>query len=407
MSAGSNDGSNAGISALLRSRPAFRRLFLAHAISRAGDAFNAVGLVVLVFSLTGSGLSVAATVAFEVVPVLVFGPFAGVVADRFPRRRVMVAADILRAVLAGLLAVFHGNLAVAFGAAFGLSVGSLLFGPSSSSVVPETVENDELVAANSGLWSVAVAAQIAFAPAAGGIIALVGVGAAFGVNALSFVLSGLLLWGLDAGRRPAAGLARGWQAMRVGVDVVRASPLLRRLAVVQVLASLSVGATSGLLVVLATEQFGVGPSGFGLLLAAIGVGAVAGPLLLRRWIVAGDARWLFGPYALRGLVDLGLAASGSPLVGGALLATYGVGTSTGMVAYQSTLQAEVNDEARGRVFALFDVAWNAARLISLGVGGVLADLVGIRTVYLVGGLVLLVAFALGYSLRPRAVAAAP
>lgn len=90
------------------------------------------------------------------------------------------------------------------------------------------------------------------------------------------------------------------------------TPTAGALGVVQVLASLSAGATSGLLVVLAADALEVGASGFGLLLAAIGVGAVAGPALLRHRIRPSQRRWLFGPYAVRGGADLVLAATSSP-----------------------------------------------------------------------------------------------
>lgn len=139
---------------LLRSRTEFRRIFLAHSVSRAGDAFNTVALVVLAFQLTGSGPGVAATVAFEVAPVLLFGPVAGVVADRFARRRVMIAADVMRAALVSVLVVSHSTVATAFAVAFGLSAATLLFNPAAAaSLVPEVVEDDELVAANSALWT--------------------------------------------------------------------------------------------------------------------------------------------------------------------------------------------------------------------------------------------------------------
>ena len=110
------------------------------------------------------------------------------------------------------------------------------------------------------------------------------------------------------------------------------------MAVVQILAAGSAGATSALLVVLASEWLGLGPSGFGLLLAAIGAGALVGPLALRRFVRPGRRLWLFGPYGVRGLVDLSLAAVASPAVAVPALTAYGVGTSTGMVAFQSTLQ---------------------------------------------------------------------
>lgn len=147
--------------ALLRRRSAFRRLFAAHAVSRAGDAFNTVALVVLVFRLTGSGAGVAGTVAFEIAPFLLLGPVAGLVVDRWPKRNVMVVADLGRAVLAGVLALSHGSVGLAYGVAFGLSTGALLFNPAASSLVPDTVEADELVEANAGLWSVAVGGLLA------------------------------------------------------------------------------------------------------------------------------------------------------------------------------------------------------------------------------------------------------
>jgi MFS family permease len=370
-------------------------VFLAHATSRAGDAFNTVALVVLVFGLTGSGAGVAATVVFEVLPVICLGPIAGVVADRYPRRSVMIAADVLRAVLVGVLAVAHGSVVLAYGVAFGVSVGSIAFNPAASSLVPDIVDKDELVDANTSLWTVAVTAQIILAPLAGALIAWAGVGVAFALNASSYAMSALLLRGVAAPARPASLVVGGWRAAREGVAVVRGSRLLRRLAIVQVLASLSAGATSGLLVVLAVESLDVGPSGFGVLLACIGAGAALGPLVLRRHVRAGDRRWLFGPYALRGAVDLTLATVRSPVAAGTALGLYGVGTSTGMISYQSTLQTAVPTEVRGRAFALYDVLWNVARLISLGLGGLLADAVSIRSVYLGGGVLLLLAAAIG------------
>jgi MFS family permease len=312
----------------------------------------------------------------------------------------MVAADLLRAGLAVTLALATGSVALAYGVAFGLSVGSLAFNPAASSLLPEVVDAEEVVDANTALWTVAVTAQIVLAPLAGVLIATAGVGVAFGLNAVSYLVSALLLLGLHAGRTPADMTVRGWKGVAAGITAVRTHPLLARLAVVQILASLSAGATSGLLVVLAADWLGVGPSGFGVLLGAIGVGAALGPLVLRSRIRAGDRRWLFGPYALRGGVDLALASVGNPIVAAGALAAYGVGTSTGMIAYQSTLQMQVPTELRGRTFALYDVLWNAARLVSLGAGGLLADAVGIRAVYVVAGLLLLAAAAVGWA-SPR------
>lgn len=132
-------------------------------------------------------------------------------------------------------------------------------------------------------------------------------------------------------------------------------------------AAISAGAASALLVVLAERQLNVGPSGFGLLLSAIGIGAATGPLLLRlRREDEPSARWLFEPYLLRGGVDLGLAFTHHPLVAAVALGLYGVGTSTGMLTYQSVLQIRVAEGIRGRAFAILDVVWQTGRLDSRG-----------------------------------------
>lgn len=364
-------------------------------MSRAGDAFNTVALVVLVFDLTGSGTGVAGTVAFEVLPVLALGPIAGVIIDRRSRRNVMIAADLTRAVLVASLAILAPSLPLAYAVAFGVSAATVAFNPAASSLLPDVVDENDIVDANAALWTVAVLAQIALAPAAGAVIATVGTSAAFGINAASYLVSAAILIGLRANRTAPAPAQRGWAAVTAGVTAVRAVPLLRRLAVVQVLASLSAGATSGLLVVLAADRLDLGPSGFGLLLAAIGAGAALGPTLFRSRIEPGDRRWLFGPFAVRGGVDLTLAATTNPLIAGVGLGAYGMSTSTGMVAYQSTLQTAVDADVRGRAFALYDVLWNGARLLSLGLGGILADAVGIQAVYALGGALLLMAATFG------------
>jgi MFS family permease len=383
--------------------PAFRSLFLAQTVSRWGDTFNAVALVILVFRLTGSGLRVAGTVAFEIVPVLLLGFLAGAIVDRHPRRRIMITADLGRALVCLALVVFGDNLAVIYAAAFGLSVGTVFFNPAAASLMPTVVDPDDIVSANSALWSAAVISQIALAPMAGALVAWAGTGPAFLVNAASFVISAALLRGLPISPAAVSGAGRRVSDVAEGLRLIRGSRFLSTLAGVQLLAALSAGATSALLVVLADRHLDVGPGRFGLLIAAIGVGAGLGPLVLRRLIA--DPRRpgvLFGPYLLRGGVDLTLAASSSFGVAMVSLGAYGIGTSTGMVTHNSVLQTTVPDRMRGRVFAFFDVVWQGARLVSIAVGGVLADAIGVRAVYVFGGMLLLVAGALGLARLRRA-----
>lgn len=380
-------------------RPGFRSLFAAQTISRWGDTFNSVALVILVYRLTGSGIRVAGTVILEILPVLMLGFVAGAIVDRYSRRRVMIVADLARAAVALMLVAAHDQLVVVYLAAFLLSAFSVFFNPAAASILPDLVDKDEIVGANSAIWSAAVISQIALAPIAGAVVIIAGPGVAFALNAATFVVSALLLSRLVSSRhaRPVPG--KHLSDVAIGLRWIRSSRLLSVLAGVQGLAALSAGATSALLVVLAEEHFDVSGGQFGLLIAAIGVGAGLGPLVLYRFV--DDVRrpvFLFGPYLLRGGVDLVLAASRSfPIALGAL-SLYGVGTSTGNITYNSVLQATVPDNLRGRVFAFYDVVWQTARLLSIGIGGMAADRYGIAAVYWAAGIILLAAGVLGLTL---------
>lgn len=389
-------------------RPGFRRLFAAQTISRWGDTFSSVALVILVYQLTGSGVRVAGVVAFEIVPVVLLGFVAGAVVDRSSRRRVMISADLGRALVAVGLVLFHEELAVVYLSAFLLSAFSVFFNPAAASALPELVAEDEIVGANSAVWSGAGISQIALAPVAGALVALAGPGPAFAINAVSFLLSAALLQGLPIRARRTPVPTRHLSDIAEGLRTISASRFLGTLAGVQGLAALSAGATSALLVVLAEEHLNIGAGKFGLLIGAIGIGARLGPLVLQRFVV--DVRrpsLLFGPYLLRGAVDLVLAAASSFGVALGALALYGVGTSTGNVTYNSMLQMTVPERLRGRVFAFYDVVWQTGRLMSIGIGGVAADRYGITAVYWAGGALLLAAGALGLSRAGSLAPAAP
>ncbi len=380
----------------LLGQPAYRRLWLARTVSQVGDVAQFTTLALLLVAVTGSGLGVSGAVLAEIVPVLLLAPLAGSLVDRLPRVQVMVIADLARVLLAGALAVFHDSAPVAYAVAFGLSCGQVFFSPAVQSLLPSVVDDDELVAANSGIWTAAVTVQILVAPVAALLAVHVGFGVAFATNAVSFALSAAVLRGLrEPERTRPVHVTSPFAHAREGLAALAALPLLKALAAGQFLAALSAGATSALLVVLAQDRLG-GGSSFGVLVAAIGAGAALGPLLLLRRIT--DPRrplFVFGPYAVRGIVDLVLAAATSVPLAASALVLYGLSTSTGNVTFSSLIQSRVPDNLRGRAFAGFDMLWQTGRLLSLLGGGLLADAVGIQAVYLLGGLLLLTAAAVG------------
>jgi MFS family permease len=385
--------------------PTYFPLWLGQLISNFGDTLNYIALVVLVYKLTGSGLAVSVTVLFEIVPLLLLAPIAGVVIDRFSRKTILVASDLARAGLV-LLLVAASEAWEVYTIAAMLTAASVFFGPALQAVIPSVVDKESLLAANSIAWSTGRLVQIVASAVAGGLIATIGTGPAFGINSVSFAFSAVMIWRVaipsHAGQID-RGYKRGFEGWikdaRAGLSYVRHDTFVSRLLVVQAMASLAVGATGALLVVLAERHLRLPAEGFAWLLLAIGAGALLGPTLLGSFTKNyRNTRLLFVPYVIRGAGDI-LIAMVTPLpVALLILFVYGLNTSTGMVVYNSLMQSQVPEGVRGRVYTLMDLTWSLMRLVSLGIGGPLVDTVGVQAVYYVGGALLVGAGLLGLAL---------
>ncbi len=382
--------------------PSYFPLWLSQLISSFGDTLHYIALVVLVFHLTGRGVSVAFLVAAEIIPVLFLGPVAGVVIDRFSRKTVLIGADLVRAALALSLVWPQGSWH-AYGVAAGLSAGNAFFNPTVQAVIPAVTTEDQRLAANSVAWSTGRLVQIVASAAAGSLIALTGTKPAFVVNAATFAVSALLIARLSipahagqVAREARRGFGSYVADARAGLSFARHDRFVARLLIVQSLASLATGATSAMLVVLSERHLKLPPSGFAWLIGAIGAGALVGPLipnaLARDYR---DARWLFVPYVIRGIGDIVIAVFTPLPIALLILFIYGLNTSTGMVVFSSTLQSVIPDAVRGRVFTLLDIDWSIMRLVSLAVGAVIVDSIGIRPLFWSGGALLTLAGGLG------------
>ena len=388
--------------------PSYAPLWAAQLVSSFGDTLHYVALVVLVYELTGRGAAVAVLVAAEIVPVLLLAPVAGVVIDRVSRKAVLIGADLGRAALA-LSLVWPQGAGHAYAVAAGLALGGVFFNPAVQAVIPAITTPEQRLAANAVAWSTGRLVQIVAAAVAGGLIGLAGLDAAFALNAATFAVSALFVLRLRLPARAgdlAASARRGLGGYvgdaRAGLAYARGDRVVSRLLAVQALASLATGASGALLVVLAEEHLRLAPSGFAWLIGAIGAGALVGPLIPTSFALARPGpRWLFVPYLIRGGGDILLAVFTPLPVALAILFVYGLNTSTGMVVFNATLQDAVPDRVRGRVFTLFDVTWSAARLLSLAGGAVLADAIGVRALFWLGGVLLIGAGGLGLGLLGR------
>ncbi len=349
--------------ALLRQNSAFRRLYVAQLISFAGDWFATVALLGLVLELTGSAFAASLVIVLQTGGFALASPVAGVLADRFDRRALMVVADFGRVpvALALILARSPDTLWICFLAITLLAIGAALFEPTSSAALPNLVEPEELAEANVLLGS-AWGVMLAVGAGLGGLVAAtLGRDAAFAINAASFCVSGLLILGIHRPFQQARGDPRltpassgsPLEALRVVVRFARQSRLLSALLLSKTMFGVGTGVIL-LLAVFGRDVFHGGDVGIGLLYAARGLGALIGPFAARA-IVGTDDRGI-----IRGIVAsvmvVAIAYALFPLAPGiwvaALLVFVGhLGGGAQWMLSTYGLQRAAPDEIRGRVFS--------------------------------------------------------
>lgn len=373
----------------------YRRLWLAAVISRTGDTLYFTALPLFVFGLTHVPAAVGAAVLAEGIGLIAGGVIAQSIVDRLPARLLLVTLDVLRAAAAMLL-VIDPTFITAVAVSLLLGLGTASFAPLSNAVVPRLVSDRALVAANGLQWTAGVLLQLVAAPVAGLLVTAGDAQLAFALNAASFIASGAVLVGLPYLPRVDEKPTSAWQQLPELLTAVPRVPVLPPLVAMQALASLAVGATSALLVVLARSAYGLNGIGYGVWLSAIAVGALVGPILVPLLARTAPYRAVAGAYVIRGVGDILLGLIRSGIGGAVLLGLYGVNTSSGMVAFQTMVQREVPSTIRGRAFALLDVVWQTGRLASIAVGAALAASIGIRTLFVLGGTLLILAGAVGF-----------
>jgi MFS family permease len=398
--------------ALLRRNGDFRALFLAQIVSFAGDWFATVAMLGLVIDRTGSNVAATAVFVVQTLPAFLLSPLAGPAADRFDRRTLMIAVSLLQAAAAGLfLVALHGPVAFAFVAQGLVSALGTFFAPASQAALPNLVDAEDLPLATvmlSSTWG----AMLAIGAAAGGLFALAfGRDAAFLADGVSFLLAAVLIAAI---RRPTQQAAPDGRRGRIRpvADTIETIRYARTHPVVAALLGSKLGfgfgtGSVGMLALLATGPFHSGDGGTGLLLAARGLGVVAGPFVARRlvtrWSVrstaggrAGDGQdggrvarettlatagillacGVAGIVYGAGYLVVGTAPVLAVAVAGALLAHLGGGAQWTLSTYG--LQAAVPDYIRGRVFAADLALVTVSMSVSLVASGALAELTGPR-----------------------------
>ena len=352
--------------------PNYRRYFAGQLISLSGTWMQTVAAIWVILTLTDSGVAVGLTTALQFLPMLLIGAWGGLLADRIPKRRLLMTTQALMAIPAvGLFAVTATGVVtpwMVYLAVFAFGSLNAIDNPTRQSFVIEMVGPDRVVNAVS-LNSVVVQAARIVGPALAGIlIATVGVVPCFGLNALTFVAMIFALRRMDPSRLQAAPVAeREPGAIRAGLRYVRATPeLLVPLALMAFVGTLGFN-FQVILPLLAKFSFDGGASTYAAMVSAMAVGSIVGALVNGSHGRTGP-RLIAGGALAFGASALLAAAMPSLALEVVMLALLGAASVTFAATINSTLQLAVSPEMRGRVMALYSVVF----LGSTPIGGPLA-----------------------------------
>jgi len=357
---------------LVRCNRNFRQLWLAQIVSEIGDWFYTLSIYTLLLQLTGHASSVALALVLQVLPQTFVGPTAGVVNDRLRRKHVMIAADLVRVivVLAMLLVRSRSMVWLVYPLLLAETGMAAFFEPARSSVIPNIAAKGEVLIANtlsSATWSV----NLLIGASVGGVVAaFFGRDAVFALNALSFLMSAILIGGMHFVEPHAESAAPlrprdlfDFSPVLEGIRYVRSHRTLLP-AVFAKAGELMIGPSWVIFTVMGAHEFAVhwhnvdaargSMLGMSILLGGRGIGALVGPLIAARWAARSDRRLQLGIFFGYLTIALGygiLGSSRTVWMASACAMLAHAGGSTVWVFSTTLLQLHTDDRFRGRVFS--------------------------------------------------------
>ena len=381
---------------LVRNRN-FSLLWTGQLISMLGDRIHVIALGALVAG-RGTALEVGLTFAATAVPSVLLGPLAGVLVDRWDRRRTMIACDVVRAGL--VLTVpfaFEIHIGLVYLAAFLIATVTLLFRPAKTAVVPAMVDEQDLVTANSAMSVPETAADLIGFPVAGLIVTALSsvIGAAFVLDAGTYVVSAVLIAAMVLPRQvdaPSERLSLGnvWREMREGFAFLWAEPVLLSNTLLSTMAQVAVGAEIVVSLIYARDVVDRGSVSFeqmyALLLTAIAVGSVIAGIVVG---YVGD-RLPKGPLVIAGFIGMGLSLVAAGLTTDPLLAIVaffftGATNMLFIIPTVTLFQQRTPQRLMGRVVSSRQALVFGSIAASMALSGWLTDIIGPAEVLILSG----------------------
>jgi DHA3 family macrolide efflux protein-like MFS transporter len=397
---------------VLRNRH-FLALWLGQVVSNIGDYFYFLAVPLTVNRLTGSTTAMALSMMSIFLPQLLFGLIAGVFVDRWNRKRTMIVADILRGLFVLLCLTIRSadQVWIFYLVGFLVSTASRFFFPARSAAIPLIVGKEELMVANGLSQITQTVSLIAGSALAGFAIGLWGEQVAFVADALSYIISAVLIFTITVPRKPPSAVGKHaddgqwravWQEMVNGLSFIKGSRVLVGVLLSLGVIQLGIGAMQVIWVPFFQRYFGIGPEGLGIVDSLQGFGMAVGALTIgfltahfKKTTIIGSGVAAIGIL----LALIGLSPAFSLILG--LSFILGLALSPVQAALNTVIQLAVPDDKMGRVSSAIGTTTSMAMLISMAVVGVIGDTVNLRLIYGVSGTIIAVGGVVSFFLIPE------
>jgi MFS family permease len=373
----------------------FRWLWLAVLASNIGTWMQTVGAQWLLVGLPNAATLVALVQTADTLPDVLLAFPAGALADAFDRRRLLIILQLIQVVIGVALTALtisgHINPPLLLAFTFALGGASAMALPPYQALIPELVPRDQLAAA-SALGGISINLARAVGPAiAGLLIARVGVGAVFALNTATFLIliAVLMVW-----RRPIEAAAQAPErflpALRAGARYVRYSPVVRRILLRLALFVAPATAVWALLPLVAHQLLGLGAEGYGLLLGALGGGAVAGAIALPRVTARLSANGMLGVASIAYAVAMAvLVLTRHPVAAFLILIPAGAAWVVVIASVNAMVQLFLPGWVRGRGLAAYQIVLFGSQAVAAIAWGLVASRSGLVTTFLLAAGILL------------------
>ncbi|MDR3698314.1 MAG: MFS transporter [Candidatus Sulfopaludibacter sp.] len=378
---------------LLRQNRNYRYTWMGQVVSEIGDYFNNVAVLALVMEKSGSGMVVSGVFLSRAIPAVLAGPVAGVLLDRFDRRRIMIASDLLRALVAAafVFTVHRQRPWLLYLLSAVLMFASPFFTAGRAAILPSIASKEEIHAANSLTQTTSWATLTAGTLLGGLGAAALGYHAAFLLNAVSFVFSAWCIWKIAwrAAPAPAAIRASGTRDFIDGLRYIASVPLIAGIAMISFGWALGGGAAQVLFALFGEQVFHRGATGIGDIWGFAGIGLLLGGTLGhvvgRRAGFPAYKRAVTVSYLVHGAAYMLFSRTGSFAAALLLMMLSRVGMAVTSILNNSQLLRHTAPAYRGRVFATMEALRNAVMIVSMAAAGIASQYAGPRTLALIAG----------------------